>query len=246
MGELEARVRQHVEEEAVALGQHDADAVAGQRLHAFDGAKVALEVGGGAHLAVGLVAVEGQVEPQLHVRRREGRAVVPQRVVPQREGPLRLGGVHGPRRGQVGASQVQVLPAAHDQVARAEQCSAHVVQGNAARAHGVEAGGRVAAVGEDHHPAVGPVGRRGRHRGRREGDGRRRPVRRWGDRRLCRCGSVARRVPLIIAGAAQREERKAPSEQGNCTESHGLIVLVGSRVHKGGEAASPHRLSPLL
>ena len=158
--ELQARVGQHVQEEAVALPQHDAHPVARQRLHPLDRAQVALEVGGRAHLAVGLVAVDRQLEPQLHVRRREGRAVMPQGIVPQREGPLRLRRVHGPGRGQVRAGEVEVLPAAHHQVARPEQRAAHVVQGDAARAQRVEARWRVAAVGEHHHAAVRPLGRR--------------------------------------------------------------------------------------
>ena len=243
VGELEARVRQHVEEEAVALAEHDAHAVVGQSLHAFDGAKVALEVGGGADLAAGLVAVEGQVEPRLHVRRREGRAVMPQGIVPEREGPLRLRGVHGPGLGQVGAGQVEVLAAAHDQVAGAEQCAAHVVQCDAAGAHGVEAGGRVAAVGEDHHAAVGPVGRERSGRGRRKGDSRSGAVRggRGRGRRARvarRGGSGARPTRLIAGGAGQGKERTGRDHKRSDTESHTSIVL-GKRAAAQVSHSSP-------
>ena len=159
--ELEARVGEDVEEEAVALAEDDADAVVGEGLDAVDLAEVALEVGGGAHLAIDLVAVEGEVEPELDVLGGEGRAVVPDDVVAEGEGPLGESGVDGPRGGEVGAGDVEVAAAAHDEVAGAEDGAADVVEGDAAGAHSVKAGGRVAAVGEDECAAVGAVGGRG-------------------------------------------------------------------------------------
>ena len=91
--ELQSGVREDIEEEAVALAEDDADAVVGEGVDADDLAEVTLEVGGGAHFAVDLVAVEGEVEPELHVLGSEGRAVVPEDVVAEGEGPLGEGGV---------------------------------------------------------------------------------------------------------------------------------------------------------
>ena len=155
VGELQAGVREDIEEEAVALAEDDADAVVGEGVDAGDLAEVALEVGGGAHVAVDLVAVEGEVEPELDVLRGEWRAVVPEDVVAEGEGPLREVGVDRPRGGEVGAGDVEVAAAAHDEVAGAEEGAADVVEGDAAGAHGVKAGGRVTAVGEDEDAAVG-------------------------------------------------------------------------------------------
>ena len=67
MRELQAGVRKNIEEEAVALSEDDADTVVGEGLDAVDLAEVTLEVGGSAHFAVDLVAVEGEVEPELDV-----------------------------------------------------------------------------------------------------------------------------------------------------------------------------------
>ena len=161
MRELQAGVRQNVEEEAVALAEDDADTVVGEGLDAGDLAEVTLEVGGSAHLAIDLVAVEGEVEPELDILGGEGRAVVPENVVAEGEGPLGEGGVDGPRGGEVGAGDVEVAAAAHDEVAGAEEGAADVVEGDAAGAHGVKAGGRVTAVGEDEDAAVGAVGGQG-------------------------------------------------------------------------------------
>ena len=77
--ELQAGVRKNIEEKAIALSEDDADAVVREGLDAGDLAEVTLEVGGSAHLAVDLVAVEGEVEPELDVLGSEGRAVVPDR-----------------------------------------------------------------------------------------------------------------------------------------------------------------------
>ena len=165
MRELQAGVREDIEEEAIALSEDDADTVVGEGLDAVDLAEVTLEVGGGAHLAVDLVAVEGEVEPELDILCSEGRAVVPEDVVAEGEGPLREGGVDGPRGGEVGAGDVEVAAAAHDEVAGAEEGAADVVEGDAAGAHGVKAGGRVTAVGEDEDAAVGAVGGQGLGRG---------------------------------------------------------------------------------
>ena len=154
MGELEAGVREDIEEEAIALAEDDADAVVGEGLDAGDLAEVTLEVGGGAHHPVDLVAVEGEVEPELDVRGGEGRAVVPEDVVAEGEGPLGEGGVHGPRGGEVRAGDVEVAAAAHDEVAGAEEGAADVVEGDAAGAHGVKARGWVTAVGKDEDAAV--------------------------------------------------------------------------------------------
>ena len=66
-------------------------------------------------------------------------------------------GVDGPRGGEVGAGDVEVAAAAHDEVAGAEEGAADVVEGDAAGAHGVKAGWRVTAVGEDEDAAVGAV-----------------------------------------------------------------------------------------
>ena len=243
MGELEARVGQHVQEEAVALPQHYAHAIVGQRLHPLDRAEVALEVGRSAHLAVGLVAVDGQLEPQLHILRREGRAVMPENIVPEGERPLRLRGVHGPGRGQVGAGQVQVLPAAHHQVAWAEEGAAHMVQGDAARAHRVEARGRVAAVGQDHNAAVRPVGRGRSRGGRRNSESRSGAVRGGSSGGLTRSpprgGRAARCAHTTIAGAGQCKERTARSQQRSSSQSHDFIVLAGSPVHKGEARPNP-------
>ena len=159
--ELQAGVREDIEEEAIALAEDDADAVVGEGVDADDLAEVTLEVGGGAHVAVDLVAVEGEVEPELDVLGSEGRAVVPEDVVAEGEGPLGEGGVDRPRGGEVGAGDVEVAAAAHDEVAGAEEGAADVVEGDAAGAHGVKAGGRVTAVGEDEDAAVGAAGGQG-------------------------------------------------------------------------------------
>ena len=88
MRELQAGVRKNIEEKAIALSEDDADAVVREGLDAGDLAEVTLEVGGRAHLAIDLVAVEGEVEPELDVLGGEGRAVVPENVVAEGEGPL--------------------------------------------------------------------------------------------------------------------------------------------------------------
>ena len=244
VGELEARVGEHVEEEAVALAEDDADAVVGEGLDALDLAEVALEVGGGADFAVDLVAVEGEVEPELDVRGGEGRAVVPGDVIAEGEGPLGVAGVDGPGGGEVGAGEVEVLPAAHDEVAGAEEGAADVVEGDAAGAHGVEAGGGVAAVGEDEDATVGAVGGRWlRGGGGERRDGGRRGGRRGGSKGG-RCGgngsrgdSPARSGRGVIGGGAGRREGEgeAQGERDGGSKLHATIV-VGER--SGSKAAT--------
>ena len=118
MRELQAGVRQNVEKKAIALSEDDADTVVGKGIDAGDLAEVTLEVGGGAHLAVDLVAVEGEVEPELDILGGEGRAVVPENVVAEGECPDGVAGVDGPRGGEVGAGDVEVASAAHERGCR--------------------------------------------------------------------------------------------------------------------------------
>ena len=243
MRELQAGVRKDIEEEAIALSEDDADAVVREGLDAGDLAEVTLEVGGSAHLAVDLVAVEGEVEPELDVLGGEGRAVVPEDVVAEGEGPLGEGWVDGPRGGEVRAGDVEVAAAAHDEVAGAEEGAADVVEGDAAGAHGVKAGGRVTAVGKDEDAAVGAVGGQG--------------LGGWGGERRdgCRCagdgGGEGRRCGRglggaggdggILGGAGRREAREGEGEgeEDGGSELHGTIVVgVARSVHTPGAVIS--------
>ena len=215
MRELQAGVREDVEEEAVALSEDDADTVVGKGLDAGDLAEVTLEVGGGAHLAVDLVAVEGEVEPELDVLGGEGRAVVPENVVAEGEGPLGEGGVHRPRGGEVGAGDVEVAAAAHDEVTGAEEGAADVVEGDAAGAHGVKAGGRVTAVGEDEDAAVGAGGGQGLGGWGCEGCWRRERCAGVGGGEGRRCGrGLGGGDGGILGGAGRREGEGEGEEDG--------------------------------
>ena len=212
--------------EAIALAEDDADAVVGEGLDAGNLAEITLEVRGRAHLAIDLVAVEGEVEPELDILGGEGRAVVPEDVVAEGEGPLGEGGVDRPRGGEVRAGDVEVAAAAHDEVAGAEEGAADVVEGDAAGAHGVKAGGRVTAVGEDEDAAVGAaVGQGLGGWGGERGDGRRCAGDGGGEGRRCGRGLSVGGDGGILGGAGRREAREGEGEDEGGSELHTNIVV---------------------
>ena len=90
---LQPRVAQHVRVQARALSQGHPQPVARQHLHPAHVPKVALEQRREPGPPPRLCAESGQLEPELGVIGREGRAVVPIHAVADREGPLREVGV---------------------------------------------------------------------------------------------------------------------------------------------------------
>ena len=148
VGNPEAGVGEHVQEVGVAMRECDPQPVVGQDIDGLDVSQLAFEVGRRAGGVPGPAAGVDKVEPELGVLNREWRSVVPVDVVTDGESPLREARICDPLGGQVGADDVDVVTAPHDQVARPEERPGDVVEGNAAGAKGVEAGGRVAAIGE--------------------------------------------------------------------------------------------------